>query len=228
MHTSKTSLQNRWIIVAAMGFLALGVAGCENRTIAVDREKFINTRADPKGYPVSIDIVSVYPSDLKDAANKDLMPTGPGITADLWFARKPTRESMSRKDDVQNFRLGEEQIHSYTDEDNKTIYGRRKGGKIIGTDASSGNIVISRSQGLPVRDIFSSEAAIYVFAKFTDKNGKVLPSRPAVFWRVGDFKEELAVRIKGESIERTTKRSTGKPLAWEEGEQVERERRGEK
>ncbi len=206
---------------------ALACAGCsDKRTVRIDRDRVINTGFDPGGYPIQVDVVSVFPSDLKQEVNRDLRPDRPDgpITADVWFRNKPTKDSMKDKDDNKHYRLSAEQIHSYTDEDEGTFWGIKKGGKLTGSDSLGGSIVIGAESGVPVKDVFSDRAVVYVFARFTDAQGNVLKTRPAVFWKVGDFDKTLTVQIKAQTIERTTRRESGRPLPWEEGAVAQSER----
>ncbi len=197
--------------------LLVGVCGCPARTMMVEVDQYINASpANPKGQPLAVDIVSVFPQDLegKDskAANEELKPETP-ITADVWFAKRPTREAMKQKDNTERFRIKKQQIYSFTKEPAGSLYGVRAGGLLVGGAFKPGQkdqIV----KGIPIDSIFDSKAVIYVFCKFQDAKGNILPTKPVVFWTVGDFRDQLKVHIHKQSIERVTKRTFGKDMDW--------------
>jgi len=198
---------------ASLSWVSLLLLGCTAREITIERDPVINTRSSAEGVPLSVDIVSVYPSDLEGPnrdLNKELDPTaGQIITSDVWFKRKPTRESMNvAEGDPTRFRIPREQIFSYTDLDPGEAYGNYRGGQIRGSKFPPPKIVVS---GIPVagwggRRVHDSRSVIYVFGRFTDENGNVMKTEPAMFWSVGDFERKLAVRIKDDRIEAVTPR----------------------
>ena len=55
---------------------------------------------------------------------------------------------------------------------------------------------------VPVDDIWDDRSVIYVFGKFIDKDGKVLATKPAVFWKVGDYTRGLQVLVGPDFIKR--------------------------
>jgi hypothetical protein len=59
------------------------------------------------------------------------------------------------------------------------------------------SLITGVKRGVPARNVHSDLAVIYVFCKFTDAKGDVLPVRHAIFHRVGDYRAEIAVHIKG-------------------------------
>jgi hypothetical protein len=200
---------NPGILVLAMlaGLAPLG--GCSARTMTVTREPVINTAFDRNGVPLSVDIVTVHPDDLKGdnvEYNRDLAPGG-GITADVWFANKPTRDSVKDPNDTKHFRIDRSQIFSFTDMKKEDVYGVYCGGQIVGNKyrgAHEKDIVV---RNIDVGDVFDEKGVIYVFGRFTDATGRVLPTKPAEFWRVGDYVRNLEVRIAENDMRRVTDRT---------------------
>ena len=186
--------------------------GCAARTLTIYQEDRINTamhlhrpRADQTGDPLEVDIVCVYPDDLDKPENERLKP-GSSITAKDWYDLRPTGIH-----DGRHFVLPESQIFLLSNE--KTVYGRLKGPALRGAieDGSHKRKV----KGIQFkRKLHSRKSVVYVFPKFIDKNGEVLPVRPVRFCPPGAYARNLFVKIGvdpgrphgGQYIESTTKR----------------------
>ncbi len=206
MWMSKVCRQVSWASRGVCAVLLLaGAVGCNARIMTIHREGVINTYVGPRGSPLSIDIVTVAPSDFKgdekSNANHDLVP-GNGITSDVWFAKKPTtRNVIEDPQGATHFILDRDRIISFTDRDKPDVYGIRKDGTIRGLKfkqpGEPDSIVVDE---IPAIDIHDSKAAIYVFAKFTDKQGNVKKTLPAVFSPVGAYRQRIEIEIGQEGI----------------------------
>ncbi|MBN2559720.1 MAG: hypothetical protein JXQ75_02155 [Phycisphaerae bacterium] len=207
-----------WTVALSVLVLA-SACGCSDRVMTITRDDHINTVFDPSGSPLSVDIVSVLPNDLKGdklELNRLLLPEG-GITSDVWFDHKPTKESMQDPPShPDRFCIHRDQILSFTDEPKQDVYGRVVGGQIQGKAYAKKHgeekIVVPR---VLARDIFDEHAVIYVFCKFTNASGEVQRTNPAMFHSVGDYRREIAVHIGQTSIERTSKRVYGRDVTTE-------------
>lgn len=194
--------------------LALGLSGCSERILRIDCEKVINTGFQSIGAPLSVDVVSVFPCDLsgdEEEVNELLrFDAGAGtepITADVWFKRKPTRESMGKEEpndwDRSLFRIDSGQIISFTDLDKDEVYAKPKNvhGQTLGKKYWPKGQRYYEVK-VPIDDIWDDRSVIYVFGRFTDKDGNVLRTKPAVFWKVGDWKRGLEVLVGPDFIKR--------------------------
>ena len=108
------------------------------------------------------------------------------------------------------FVLSRGQILSYTAEKQNEIWGIYKGAPIRGMAylRRQGRATVETPE-IPGHGIFSGGAVIYVFCKFTNASGQVLPVKPAVFHRVGDYRRQLSVHISADKIGNTTERKIG-------------------
>ena len=224
MNTSSrlASRQLRFFVpILGSALLLPALCGCPTRTMRIVVDKYINTAPDKIGYPITVDIVSIFPHDLSGdllKANEDLLPEK-CITADMWFDRRPTWESMKEDNDYSRFRIPNDQIFSYAQKgkgtkDEDRWYGTIQGGQLVGSNHERGKREI-KVEDIPIGSIFNSNAVIYVFCAFNTANGTIADTKPAIFHEVGDFKDELAVHIRSQSVVRTTKRSFGDDLDCE-------------
>ena len=199
----------RFGMVMCLALLLGGVGCCGSKVLTLNRDKYINSGFDPHGSPLSVDVVCVFPSDLKgesEELNRMLAPNG-GITADAWFDRKPTQASMQNQEAHPNhYRIHRDQIFSFTDGRQKDVYGKVEGRQIQGTDyapVKGGKPITVRD--IPVKCCLSGDSLIYVFCMFTNANGEVLATKPAVFHPAGDYGRNIVVHIGAEKITRTSK-----------------------
>ncbi|MBX3394906.1 MAG: hypothetical protein KF841_06025 [Phycisphaerae bacterium] len=180
--------------------------GC-GRELTIYRDDVINTDFDRNGAPIEVDIVSVFPSDFRkvndvdlEEINTDLLPSK-GINSKMWFERKPTRESYSKMD-PNHYYIPSKRIFSFA-ANRETTFGNYKGGRIQGakfreSGRTAKEIVVT---GIPVDDIWNDRSVIFVFCKFTNANGEILPTAPAEFRKLGRYKEDLAIHIHDKSVE---------------------------
>ena len=196
---------------ALVGLLSLS-SGCAARIVTVRQEDRINTAmhihrplADQTGDPLEVSIVCVYPDDLQKPENERLKPDS-SITAKDWYDFRPTGMP-----DGQHFNLPANQVYLLTDE--KTVFGKIKGPALKG--AIEGGTPEREVKGIQFkRKLHSKKSVIYVFPKFIDKNGEVLPVRPVKFGPPGAYTRQLFVKIgvdtarphSGQYIENQTKR----------------------
>jgi hypothetical protein len=205
----------RTAVVFALIAATAGVYGCPSRTITIQRAEVINNAQDPEGRPLEVDIVSVYPGDLMGANldyNELLLPDR-DVTADVWFDKRPTAESMKKDPkDTDRFRIHKSQIISFTKE--KDFYGTypnndaAQGGAIRGSRYKdrrdkNGEIVV---KNVPIRyrwDVWDDKLVIYVFAKF-DKGKEGAVQDTVKFYKVGDYTDKVTVKIESKEITRVT------------------------
>lgn len=197
---------SRWVFGAAFAlmFFTPLLSGC-GRTLTIYRDEVINTEFDRNGVPMDVDVVTLFPSDFKgelEEINRDLMP-GSGITADMWFKNKPTRDSAKDPEDRAHYRIPRDRIYSFAEKKEAT-FGMWEGGQIQGNKyrkAGEKEIVI---RNIPVGGYSDDRSVIFVFCRFTDARGAVLATKPAEFRKLSRYSEDLAVRIRAKSVERLT------------------------
>lgn len=183
--------------------------GC-GRQLTIYRDDVINTDFDRNGAPIEVDIVSVFPSDFRrtndvdlEEINNDLLP-GKQINSKMWFERKPTRESYKNMD-PNRYYIPSKRIFSFA-ANKEGIFGTYKGGRIQGAKFRESNraareIVVT---GIPVDDIWNEKSVLFVFCKFTNASGEILPTAPAEFRKLGRYKEDLGVHIHDKYVEALT------------------------
>jgi hypothetical protein len=175
-----------FVLALIAGLGALASAGCA-RQLTITQEDYINNAMqidrspqDRTGEPLELDIVCVYPDDLADPRNARLGPNS-GLTSEEWFRRRPIPgDQVNLGAPSDRFWLPEEQIYLLTND--RQYYGQRigaalRGAKLDGTAVAKGGIDFN------AWFLHSENSVIYVFGRFTDKQGKVLPVPPAV--RIG-------------------------------------------
>lgn len=184
--------------IAWLGLSLALLGGCP-RTLTITQDPVINTAMDADkdksiGTPLEVNIVFVYPKDLKDPANERLRPTS-DIKADEWFAKRPRPNEA--KGTPNRFQLPANQIYMFTTERDSEVYGTVIGGALRGA-----NIDKDRANGAVVSPALKFEgglhdgnSVIYVFPKFIDKEANVLPVKPVKFNPPGNYKESLAVHV---------------------------------
>lgn len=194
--------------------------GC-GRELTIYRDNVINTDFDRNGAPIEVDIVTVFPSDFRrvndtdlEEINNDLLP-GKKINSKMWFERKPTRESYKNMD-PNHYYIPSKRIFSFA-ANREDTFGTYKGGRIQGAkfreSNKKGDIVVT---GIPVDDIWNERSVLFVFCKFTNANGEVLPTAPAEFRKLGRYKEELAVTIHDKYVEVGTSAKLDKNMEEEQ------------
>ena len=187
-------------LAALVGLVGLaGAAGGCARQLTITQDDYVNNAMqidrrpeDRTGEPLEVNIVCVYPDDLSDPRNERLRGTS-AITSDEWFARRPVPgDQADLGGPTGRFRLLEEQIFLLTNE--RYFYGQRIGAALRGAKQDGRTLVKGGIEFNPYV-LHSGSAVIYVFGRFTDKEGKVLAVPPAVFHPPGAFGNKLAVKI---------------------------------
>lgn len=187
---------------AQYAWLALAVcmiaSGC-SRSLTITQDQYVNTamhvdrRAEDRtGEPLELNVVLVYPKDLKNERNDRLKPTS-GITSAEWFKRRPVPgDKVDMEASNERFRLSPDQILLLTN-DGET-YGRRIGSCLRGARLD-GKSITKKEIHFSSLAWHDDNAVIYVFARFVDKQGQVLDASPAKFHPPGAYSEQLAVKI---------------------------------
>ncbi|MFQ5592200.1 MAG: hypothetical protein ACE5HE_13640 [Phycisphaerae bacterium] len=177
--------------------------GCASRTVTITQADRINTRVqigrEPalrEGEPLEVNIVCVYPCDLKKDRNALLAPDK-GITSAVWYARRPEVGKLS---DAERFDLPARQIYLLTDD--TECFGTPKGPRLRGAkkdgkkEIKITGIAFKEKRRFSVAgSLFDPRAVIYVFPKFLDEHENVLPVLPAKFSPPGDYYRHLGVEI---------------------------------
>jgi len=187
----------RLLALVAVGLTAAATSGCA-RVLTITQDDFINTamhagrpKASRTGEPLEVSIVCVGGHDLKNEANDRLAPDA-DITCDVWYQNRPIPgDKVDSEESHPRFRLPKNKIFLLTDD--KNCYGTGAGNRLHGA-------VIDKKQKVTARFSFPAglhddDSVIYVFPKFIDGNGQVLPVRPAVFHPPGAYTHELFVKI---------------------------------
>jgi hypothetical protein len=195
--TRRRRIGGRGILLAAGFYAWTGAGGCA-RVLTITQSDHVNTAIhinrpapDRTGEPLEIDIVSVRAKDLKHEANGRLAP-GSGITSEEWFRNRPIPGD---KADMQNrgtrFWLPKSQILLMTYD--KEYYGQRIGDPLRGAAIDKAKD-IRKTFDFP-GDLHDEKSVIYVFGKFIDSKGGVLPVPAAEFHPPGAYTRDLFVRI---------------------------------
>lgn len=187
--------------------------GCAARTLTIAQDDRINTavhlhrpREMQSGDPLEVNVVCVYPDDLEKPENERLKPDS-GINAKEWYEFRPT----TGVPDGRHFNLPATQIYLLTDEEG--VYGKVKGPALRG--ALEDGFSKKKIEGIAFKKkLHSKKSVIYVFPKFIEKSGAVLPVRPAKFSPPGAYRKNLSVKIgvrpggphDGQYVENTAKR----------------------
>lgn len=192
--------------LAGLTLAALMAGGCGgDRKITFVQDDYINTgvhcdraRAEERtGEPLDVSIVCVTPADMKkqvDGVNVNHnLRAASGLTSADWYERCPIsgrpEESKSR------FAISPEQIYVLTNDTNQArLFGTRVG------PALNGAKIDGQAKTIETPIVFkgsqsSDDSIIYVFAKFKDRNGRVLPAPPVKFQPPSRYKGDLRVRI---------------------------------
>lgn len=181
------------------GVVLVGLAAGCARTLTITQDDYVNNAMqidrrpeDRTGEPLEINVVCVYPDDLADVRNERLRGES-GITSQEWFARRPVPgDQVDLGGPTGRFRLLEEQIYLLTNDRN--FYGLRIGAALRGAKQDGRTIAKSGIEFNPYV-LHSNAAVIYVFGRFTDKEGKVLGVPPAKFHPPGAYGNHLAVKL---------------------------------
>ncbi len=184
----------RWMaVVAVVGCLQ----GCAQH-VTFRQADYINTamhwgRAPSQrtGEPLEINIVRVRSKDLKIATNDRLRPDR-NISSDVWFANRPILgDDLEKAETGGRFWLPKSQILVMTYD--PEYYGTRIGDPLRGAATDKKKEI---KTSVSASGMFSNvTSAIYVFAKFVDENGNVLPIAPARLRSPGRGDRELIVEI---------------------------------
>lgn len=214
----------RTAMVGVVGLASLpALPGCASRTLTLTQADYVNTRIhvkrknveDRKGEPLEVNIVCVYPSDLRKDKNALLAPDQ-NITSDVWFQRRP---EVGKENEAGRFELPTRQIYVLTDDAN--YYGKRVGGRLCGAIKDKKEKILVkgidfRNKGKVAGDLFKRRSVIYVFPKFLGRDGEILRVEPAKFNPPGDYRRDLFVEIgvidHGGAEEQYIKNTTGRKM----------------
>lgn len=195
MTTKSASIGLKQLLILALGgvgLLACPGCACGEKKMSLTRDEYINSEmyidrpvADRTGAPLEVNVVLVYPDDLKKDVNSQLKP-GSGITSKEWFEKRPKAAA-----DPARFDLPRSQILLFTNDSD--YYGERKGPALQGTKVASPDPALLTFKF--ERGLNDENAVIYVFGRFTDKDGYLLPVPPAMFQAPGKYPDELSVHI---------------------------------
>jgi hypothetical protein len=194
------------VLVASLGITVTALSGC-GKELVITQDQYINTARhkdlppeDRTGEPLEVNVVYVYPQDLKHEANGRLSPDK-SITSQEWFADRPkpgdTKDTPSRES---RFWIPKEQILLLNNPPADSSYGIHVGNRPRGAAYDKSEEVLRRKLDFK-GSMGSDRSVIYVFAKFIDAQGRIMPKPPAKFNPPGDYDKELRVRIRGEDLE---------------------------
>jgi hypothetical protein len=206
MQALQSATQNRWAsrLILALGIAAILGLGCERR-LTIRQDGYINNAMQPNrpparrtGEPLELTVVCVLPADLRDdnGPNADLKPGSP-VNSRMWYARRPGAQLAPKPGEpvAAPFNIPATQIF-ILDENNTDASLRPLHGKTIeGQDRELKVTDKMLKFSIPALDLFSKNCIVYVFGRFADENGDILPVPPAVFAPPGDYKSELYIRV---------------------------------
>jgi hypothetical protein len=176
----------------------LVLTGC-GRALTVHQDPYINTACHANrppdkrtGEPLELDIVCVYPHDLDKPENDLLKPTSK-ITSKDWFERRP----QTPNPEAGRFTLPKKQIFLFTGD--SKAFGQKIGEYLRGAKQDGEKPVkksgIMFDGGWGGAQFHDERSVIYIFGRFTDKDGNVLPVPPAKFHPPGAYTEQLEIKI---------------------------------
>jgi len=168
--------------------------GCQ-RVLTIQQDDRVNNamymyRENPedwRGDPLHVDIVCVTASDLKDDRNARLAWDST-ITCKEWYERRPKK---GNDDSAATFQLPSDHIFMLSDDD--TMPGKALHRSLRGA-LDDGKKPVKVSFSFPGK-IHDRKSVIFVFPRFTVRDGSVLPVPPVRFDPPGAFKAGLAVKI---------------------------------
>ena len=176
----KSRAQSRGYGLAGGLLLLVLLAGCA-RSLTIRQDPYINTAAQANrpadkrtGEPLEIDVVVVYPADLKKAGNELLRPDSK-ITCKDWFDRRP---QTGVPPGANRFELPRDQVYVLTNDD--SAFGRHIGSALRGAVLDGDKPINKGDIALAWGMVHDKQTVIYVFPKFIGRDG-VLPVAPAKF-----------------------------------------------
>ena len=189
----------RWVVSAVVAAV-IGVPGCVSRSLTIAKDEYINTAvhqhraaSEQTGEELEITIVCVYDKDTEKDRNELLKP-GSRITCKDWYERRP-----GSRGDVTSFDLPASQIFLLTGAAGSgrsaNAKGKVLGSAIVGAKIDGKKELIVKGITVKSGKLHSSGTAIYVFPKFLDADGHVLPVEPLVFNPPGAYRKSLACKI---------------------------------
>ena len=180
--------------VAGGLLLLVLLAGCA-RSLTIRQDPYINTAAQAKrpadkrtGEPLEVDVVVVYPADLKKAGNELLRPDSK-ITCKDWYERRPQTGTPPAGN---RFDLPRDQVCVLTNDDN--AFGQHIGNALRGAVLDGDKPIKKGGIALAWGMVHNDQTVIYVFPKFVGRDG-VLPVGPAKFCPPGAYESGLEVKI---------------------------------
>ena len=201
--TTNGRVAREWLIRVRMGLMAVGMLGLVGangcaRELTIIQEGYVNNamhinrpEGSRTGDPLELTIVCVHPKDLDHEANDRLAP-GAGITSDVWYRDRPLPgDRKDTPDRGTRFWLPKSQVFVMTYDN--TYYGKRIGEPLRGA-ATDKTDKVKKSFGFGP-GLHDEKSVIYVFPKFIDRKGNVLPVPPAKFHPPGAYTEKLSVKI---------------------------------
>jgi hypothetical protein len=190
----KSLLQCRAYRLAGGLLLPVLLAGC-SRSLTIRQDPYINTAAQANrpadkrtGEPLEIDIVVVYPADLKKAGNELLRPDSK-ITCKDWYDRRPQTGVPPAGN---RFDLPRDQVYVLTNDD--SAFGRHIGSALRGATLDGDKPIKKGGIALGWGMVHNEQTVIYVFPKFIGRDG-VLPVMPARFCPPGAYESGLEVKL---------------------------------
>lgn len=184
-------------VLVLAGMAATLPSGCA-RVMRIEQADYVNTamhvNRPPEartGEPLEINIVCVYPKDLKNEANDRLAPDS-AIASDIWFQDRPQPgDTEDMEDRGGRFCLPKSQIFVMTYD--KKFYGKRIGNPLRGAATDHRKEVETKFEF--AGGLHDKGSVIYVFGKFIGPDGRVLPIPPAKFHPPGAYREDLFVKV---------------------------------
>ena len=180
--------------VGTLGLLTLGT-GCA-RTLTIHQEPYINTAAQAArpadkrtGEPLELTAVVVYPEDYKKPGNELLRPDSK-ITCKDWFERRP---EVGLTESGNRFDLSRDQVFVLTNDDK--VFGKRIGSALRGAVLDGDKPIRKTNITLRWNMVHNQDTVLYVFPKFVDRGGSVLPASPARFSPPGAYEADLEVKL---------------------------------
>jgi hypothetical protein len=182
-------------VLAGGALMMIALTGCA-RSLTIHQDKYINTAPHANrppdqrtGDPLELNIVVVYPQDLKKPENELLKPDSK-ITSRDWYAHRP---EPGNETGTGRFALPKDQIFLLTKDDK--YYGRKLDNALRGAAVTGDKPIVERGIALNWDHVHDAQTVIYIFPKFIGKDGSVLPIAPAKYDPPGAYAGDLEVRI---------------------------------
>ena len=198
----RVSVRGWGVGTVVVGLAVFVLPGCGPRQITFVQDEYINTAVhcdrevkDRTGEPLELAIVCVYPADLKNEANHGLRREA-RMTSQEWYKNRPIPgDKPDAEESHPRFRLPRERVYLLTNESESNVYGTRIGPALNGAKIDGATKIIKANIEFDSWVLHDRQSVIYVFGRFKDEVGSVLPVPPAMFDPPGAYTRDIQLKM---------------------------------